>query len=51
MESDNTVEATPISMMDMCRESVCESIRKTDLNTLTPIEAMNLIYEWKRTIE
>ncbi len=44
-------ETTPISMMDMCRDSVCESIRKTDLNTLTPIEAMNLIYEWKRTIE
>lgn len=50
-ESDITVEATPISMMDMCRDSVCESIRKTDLNTLTPIEAMNLIYEWKRAIE
>ncbi len=50
-ERDNTMEATPISMMDMCRDSVCESIRKTDLNTLTPIEAMNLIYEWKRAIE
>lgn len=47
----DSAEATPISMLDMCRDSVCESIRKTDLNTLTPIEAMNLIYEWKRTLE
>ena len=43
-------EAVPLSMMDICRDNVCESIRKADLNTLTPIEAMNLIFEWKKTL-
>ncbi len=45
------MEAAAISILDACRDSVCESIRKTDLNTLTPIEAMNLIFEWKKAIE
>ena len=31
-------------------ESVCEDIRKLDINTLTPIEAMNLIYNWKKQL-
>lgn len=50
-EPAEEADAVPISMMDMCRDSVCESIRKADLNTLTPIEAMNLIFEWKKTLE
>lgn len=49
--AEDLMEAAAISMMDLCRDSVCESIRKTDLNTLTPIEAMNLIFEWKKAIE
>ena len=44
-------EASEISIMDVCRDSVCDSIRKTDINTLTPIEAMNLIFEWKKSLD
>ena len=40
-----------ISLTDMAQDSVCESIRKTDINTLTPIEAMNLIFQWKKDLE
>ncbi len=40
-----------ISMLDVCRDSVCDAIRKTDINTLTPIEAMNLIFEWKKSLD
>ena len=40
-----------ISMLDVCRDSVCDAIKKTDINTLTPIEAMNLIFEWKKALD
>ena len=39
-----------LSIMDMYRDDVCEQIKKTDINTLTPIEAMNLIFEWKKNL-
>jgi DNA mismatch repair protein MutS len=39
-----------ISMFDVTNDSVCEEIRATDINTLTPIEAMNLIFEWKKRL-
>jgi DNA mismatch repair protein MutS len=29
---------------------VAEELRKVDINTLTPIEAMNLIYQWKQKL-
>ena len=47
INSDNMT----ISLTDMAQDSVCESIRKTDINTLTPIEAMNLIFQWKKDLE
>ena len=40
-----------MSLTDMTRDSVCEEIKKTDINTLTPIEAMNLIFRWKKDLE
>ncbi|MBE6587832.1 MAG: DNA mismatch repair protein MutS [Ruminococcaceae bacterium] len=40
-----------LSLADMARDSVCDEIRKTDINTLTPIEAMNLIFRWKKDLE
>ena len=49
-EPDNGFEAMTISMFDVSGESVCEDIRKLDINTLTPIEAMNLIYNWKKQL-
>ena len=45
---ENAVES--LSIMDMYRDDVCEQIKKTDINTLTPIEAMNLIFEWKKNL-
>ena len=51
-ETDNhlSLEAMNISMLDACRDSVCDSIKNTDINTLTPIEAMNLIFRWKKDL-
>ena len=34
-----------ISLNDTKREDILEKLRKTDVTTLTPIEAMNLLYE------
>ncbi len=39
-----------ISMLDVTNDRVCEEIKATDINTLTPIEAMNLIFEWKKKL-
>jgi len=39
-----------LSFADMAKDSVCDEIRKTDINTLTPIEAMNLIFRWKKDL-
>ena len=45
------LESMAISITDVARDDVCEEIRKTDINTLTPIEAMNLIFRWKKELE
>ena len=47
---EDSFEDMTVSIMDSCRDSVCESIRNTDINTLTPIEAMNLIFGWKKDL-
>lgn len=39
-----------LSFGDMINEQVAEKIRKTDVNTLTPIEALNMIYELKKML-
>ncbi len=49
-KEEDPFAAMTISMMDTCRDNVCESIKKTDINTLTPIEAMNLIFQWKKDL-
>ena len=38
------------SLLDLGAAQVAELLRKTDINTLTPIEAMNLIYTCKKTL-
>lgn len=43
-------ENQTISMADGALEEVRQKIRETDINTLTPIEAMNLIYDWKKLL-
>jgi len=39
-----------LNMMDLAADSIKEKIAKLDINTLTPIEALNLIYEWKKIL-
>ena len=38
------------SIFDMTGEEIKNEIAATDINTLTPIEAMNLIFDWKRRL-
>lgn len=35
---------------DIAADTIKENLKKTDINTLTPIEALNLIYEWKKLL-
>ena len=37
-------------MMDMGAFEVAERLKQVDINTLTPIEAMNFIFELKKLI-
>ena len=39
-----------LSFADAAADEIKEALKKTDINTLTPIEALNLIYEWKRML-
>ena len=42
--------ADNFSIFDTVAEDIKREISLTDINTLTPIEAMNLIYDWKRRL-
>lgn len=50
-KNSDSDDSMSMSILDVCRDSVCDAIKKTDINTLTPIEAMNLIFEWKKSLE
>ena len=41
---------TLISFDDMLREQVIEEIRNTDINTLSPYECMNLLFDLKKRL-
>lgn len=43
-------EDLQMNLIDNANSSVVEKIKSTDVNTLTPIEAMNLLYELKNMI-
>ena len=40
-----------LSLTDMSTDEVREALRKTDVNTLTPLEALNLLYTLKKKVE
>ena len=40
-----------ISLTDVGAQEVCSRLRRTQLDTLTPIEAFNLLYELKKKVE
>ena len=39
-----------MSMGDMAGQEILNQLRLTEVNTLTPIEAMNLLFEWKKML-
>ncbi|MBR6259364.1 MAG: DNA mismatch repair protein MutS, partial [Oscillospiraceae bacterium] len=43
-------ESPQMSLEDMGENEITETLKNTDLNTLTPIEAMNLLFELKKKI-
>ena len=40
-----------MGLADLAGQAVLEELRKVELNTLTPIEAMNLLYGWKAKLD
>ena len=44
------VESNQISLMDMSANEIASMLNSTDLNTLTPLEALNLLYEMKKKL-
>ena len=44
-------EDDQISLAGLGGAEVIEMIRNTELNTLTPIEALNLLYTWKKKVQ
>lgn len=39
-----------MSLLDLSGSEIVETLRKTDLNTITPLEALNLLFELKKKI-
>ena len=39
-----------LTFMDMAADSIKDKLVKLDVNTLTPIEALNILYEWKKLL-
>ncbi len=51
-ETNQLAEEEPqISLMSMQSDEVAEKLRSVNVNTMTPIEALNLIYELQKMIE
>ena len=43
--------AGQLSLTQISGSEVLETLRSTDLNTITPIEAMNLLYSLKKKVQ
>lgn len=50
-ETQPTLEEQNLTFADTAAEEIKAELRKLDINTLTPIEAMNLLYSWKKRME
>ncbi|MCM1149248.1 MAG: DNA mismatch repair protein MutS, partial [Butyricicoccus sp.] len=44
-------ETAQISLGELGADEVSRRLKMTELNTLTPIEALNLLYELKKKVE
>ena len=49
-KADEEPAMMSFSFTDAAFDEVKEKLKNTDVNTLTPIEALNLIYEWKKLL-
>lgn len=47
---EHTEEPTQVTFVSLSGDSVAERLRKTSVETLTPIEALNLLYELKKMV-
>ncbi len=45
------VEEAQVSFLDMAEDEVTRILRQTDLNTITPLEALNLLYTLRKKVE
>lgn len=45
---DASLESMNLTLEDSAAEEIKSKLKTLDINTLTPIEAMNLLYEWKK---
>lgn len=50
-KTENAEENEEITLFDMSWENMKERLRNTDINTITPIEAMGILYEIKKLVE
>ena len=50
ISSHSSEEDTQLSLLDTASNAVTDKLKSVDVNTLTPIEAMNLLYELKNMI-
>lgn len=50
-KAEETEESDEITLFDMSWENMKEKLRNTDINTITPIEAMGILYEIKKLVE
>ena len=39
-----------MSFESFTESEVCDKLRKTDLNTISPLEALNLVFELKKIL-
>ena len=50
-ESSGDAPQGQVSLMDVGGQRVLERLRRIDVNTLTPIEALNVLFELKKCVE
>ncbi len=50
-EKHSTEDDSQLSLLQMSGSEVIDTLKNTDLNTITPIEAMNLLYNLKKKVQ
>ena len=48
---NHEAEDGQISLLDIGGSEIAERLKKTDLNTLTPLEALSLLFELKKDLQ